>query len=175
VISDNIAGSPQLITLIGNGNLSQPDAAVGKSDNLKKMVGFGNTTNSVNQFISQKVSRGAKSGRKYYVAVKNIGSGADRFLVQGQEIFGGTGWTANYFLGAKPSESVDVSAAVGASTFSTSTLGPAQATSVATMLRVEIFADKTVAKGTTAIFTVTFSSASDPTKQDTIRITAVAK
>ena len=175
-IADNIAGSPQLVTLTGTGDLSQPDAAIGKNTKLKKMVGFGtNDTTGAGQELVQKVSRGARKGRRYFVAVKNIGSGYDRFLVQSQCVGSCAGFTVNYFIGAKPSESVDVTAAVGAATFGTGTMGPGAVTGDATMIRVEVFAAKTVSKGVTGAFTLTFSSASDPTKQDTVRITAIAK
>lgn len=176
-ISNNVSAAPQLLALIGSGALSQPDAAIGKNTKLKKMVGFGtNDTTGVGQELVQKVSRGAKKGKKYYVAVRNIGSGNDRFLVQSQCLGSCVGFTVNYFIGAKPSESVDVTAAVGAGTFGTSTMGPGAVTSDTTMIRVEVFADKVhVGKGTTGIFTLTFSSASDPTKQDTVRITTIAK
>jgi hypothetical protein len=178
VISNNAAGSPQLVSLIGSGSLSQPDAAIGKNTKLKKLAGFGiiNTT-GVKQEIKQNVRRGARHGPKYYVAVKNAGSGPDQFLVQSQQIAGGAGFVVNYFLGAKPSESMDVTAAVEAGTFATSTMGPGAVTGNATMIRVEVTVpDKTVvAKGTTATFTLTFTSASNPTEQDTVRITVVAK
>jgi hypothetical protein len=45
-----------------------------------------------------------------------------------------------------------------------------------TMIRAEVFADKTlVKKGTQATFTLTFTSVSDTAQQDTVRITALAK
>jgi hypothetical protein len=177
-ISNNAAGSPQLVSLIGSGSLSQPDAAIGKSTKLKKMAGFGtNNTTGVKQEIKQNVRRRARHGPKYYVAVKNVGSGSDRFTLQGQQIAGGPGFAINYFLGAKTSESVDVTAAVDAGTFATTTMASGAVTGDATMIRVEVTVpDKTVVfKGTTATFTLTFTSAGDPSKQDTVRITAVAK
>jgi hypothetical protein len=183
-ITNNTFGSPQLVTLSGNGALSQPDSAIGKNTNLKKMVGFGviNTT-GIGQEIIQNVHREAptaigdgKGGVTFYVAVKNIGTGSDQFLVQGQQVTGGQGFTADYSLGAKPSESVDVTAAVEAGTFATATMEAGAVTGDATMIRVVIYANKTiVAKGTTATFTLTFTSASDSTRQDTVRATVVAK
>ncbi len=186
-ITDNISGGPQLIALTGNGALSQPDAAIDKNTNLKKMVGFGviNTT-GIGQEIIQNLHREAtnaiakaiednKGGVSFYVAVKNVGTGSDQFLVQGQQISGGQGFTANYFLGGIRSESVPVTAAIEAGTFATSTMEAGAVTGDATMIRVVIYADKTVAKGTTATFTLTFTSASDATKQDAVRATVVAK
>ena len=182
-ISNN-AGSPQLVTLSGAGALSQPDAAIGKNATLKKMAGFGiiNTT-GIGQEISQNLHlekptaiQDGKGGVSFYVAMKNVGAGPDQFLVQGQQIDGGLGFTANYFLGSKPSESVDVTAGVVAGTFATATMAAGSVTGDSSMIRVVIYADKTiVAKGTTATFTLTFTSVNDSTKQDTVRATVVAK
>ena len=177
VITDNVAGSPQLIALVGSGNLSQPDASIAKNTNVKKLIGRGIiNTSGIGQELIQKVRRGARHGVKFYIAVQNVGTASDRFLVQAQQIAGGTGWTATYFLGAKPKDSVDVTAAVESGAFSTSTLAPNAITSDTTMLRVEVTADKiNVFKGTTATFTLTFSSAADPTRQDTVRVTVTAR
>ncbi len=182
-ISNN-AGSPQLVTLSGMGAMSQPDAAIGKNTTLKKMVGFGiiNTT-GIRQEISQNVHLekpkaidNGKGGVSFYVALKNIGAEPDQFLVEGQQIDGGSGFTANYFLGSKPSDSIEVTAAVVAGTFATTTMEAGAVTGDSTMIRVVIQADKTiVAKGTTATFTLTFTSVSDSTKKDTVRATVVAK
>jgi hypothetical protein len=185
-ISDNAPGSPQLVTVSGTGAQSKPDAAIGKTTKLKKMVGFGiiNTTGN-GQGISQNVHlqkpaviAEGKHGVSYYIAVENAGTSPDQFTVQGQQTFGGNGFTIKYFLGTstKPSDSVDVTAAVAAGTFATSTMEAGGVTDDTTMLRAVVFADKTiVAKGTTAIFTVTFTSANDPTRQDTVQIAAVAR
>jgi hypothetical protein len=172
---DNSSGSPHLLPLVGSGALSQPDAAIGKTTNLKRMVGAGviNTT-GIGQEVAQTVRRGAKQPVKFYVSVKNVGSAADRFLVRGDGSSGG--FTVNYFLGAKPVDSVDVSSIVESSTFATSTMEAGAFTGDATMIRIQVLADKNiVAKGTTKTFTLTFSSASDPSKQDTVRATVTAK
>lgn len=183
-IAGNFAGSPQSIALSGSGALSQPDAAIGKTDKLKKMVGFGTiNTTGIGQEISQNVHRqktaavaDGKGGVKYYVAVQNVGSGSDQFTVQSTQISGGQGWTVNYLLGANPKDSVDITAGVNAGTYATGSLAPGAVTSDSTMILVEVFADKTVVtKGTTAIFTLTFTSVNDPSAQDTVRITAVGK
>jgi hypothetical protein len=185
ITSSNNVPAPQLVTLSGTGALSQPDAAIGKTTKLKKMVGFNVITNvaSAAEGISQNVHRetpkaieDGKGGVKFYVAVKNKGTGSDQFFVQGQQISGGQGFTANYFLGAKPSESVDVTTAVEAGTFATATMEAGAVTGDATMIRVVIYADKTIVeKGTTATFTLTFTSAGDSTKQDTVTAAVVAK
>ena len=183
---DNIPGSPQLISLTGSGNLSQPDAAVGKNTKLKKMVGFGTTNvTGVGQELIQKTSRRKivagkplPRGVRFYIAVKNIGTASDHFLVQADTNSppSNPGFTVTYFLGAKPSDSIDVSAAVQAGTFSTSTLATGAVTGDATMLRVEVLADKAIVPPKDTItFPVTFTSAGDPTKQDVVRVTVFAK
>jgi hypothetical protein len=172
---DNSSGSPHLVALVGSGALSQPDARIGKTINTNTMVGAGiiNTT-GIGQEVVQKVVRGAKQPVKFYVAVQNVGSGADQFLVRGDGSSGG--FTVRYFLGAKPVDSIDVSSAVVSATFATSTMAPGAFTGDATMVRVEVLADKNiVAKGTTKTFTLTFSSTNDPTRQDTVRATVTAK
>jgi hypothetical protein len=185
LVSDNVFGSPQTVSLFGAGSLNLPDAAISKSCcNLKKFVGFGviNTT-GIGQEIVQNVHREApnviaegKHGVAYYVAVKNDGSTPDQFTVHGGQIGGGSGWTVKFYLGAKPSESVDVTTGVLAGTFATSSMEAGAVTDESTMIRAEVFADKTlVVKGTKATFTLTFSSVNDPAAQDAVRITAVAK
>ena len=174
---DNSSGSPHLLPLVGSGALSQPDASIGKTPNQKKMVGAGviNTT-GIGQEVVQTVRRGAKVPVRFYVSVENIGSGTDQFLVQGDGSSGG--FTVSYFLGANPNpaDSVNVSSAVTAGSFATSTMAPEAVTGDTTMIRVEVLADKNiVAKGTTKTFTITFTSASDPTKQDAVRATVTAK
>ena len=170
-IMNNISGSPQLLSLVGNGSLSQPDAAVGKTPNVRRMVGAGiiNTTGA-GQEVQQFIRRGARRGLRFYVTLRNVGSAPDRFTVQGDG--NDTGFTVNYYLGSVVKDSLDVSSAVESGVFSSSTLAAGAITSTATMLRVEVFADKTlVGKGVTKTFKLTFSSAGDPTKVDVVKIT----
>jgi hypothetical protein len=188
IISSNNTPSPQQVSLSGMGALSQPDAAISKSySNLKKFVGFGiiNTTGA-GQDIVQTVHREAatviaegKHGVAYYIAVKNDGSGPDQFTVQSVQSSGGSGWTVNYYLGVKPSESVDITAAVQAGTFATSTMEAGAVTGDSTMIRAEVFADKAIVlkqkPPIEAIFTVTFTSVNDPTRQDAVQIAGEAK
>jgi hypothetical protein len=176
-ITNNAADSPKLITLVGSGNVSQPDASIAKNTNVKRLIGRGIVnTSGIGQELILKVRRGARHGPKFYIAVQNIGTAKDRFLVQALQITGGAGFTPSYFLGARTRDSVDVTAAVEAGTFSTSTLAPNAITGDTSMIRVEVLADKIqVFKGTTATFTLTFSSAGDPTKQDTVRVTVIAR
>jgi hypothetical protein len=174
-ILDNASGSPQLLPLTGNGSLSRPDAAIGKTTNMKRMVGNGiiNTTGA-GQEVVQNIHRGAKKGLRFYVAVTNVGSAPDRFTVQGDG--NDTGFTVTYYLGAIPNDSVEVSSAVESGVFSTSTLAAGATTSDSTMIRVEVFADKTlVSKGVTKTFNLTFTSVGDPTKVDVVKATVITR
>jgi hypothetical protein len=139
------------------------------------MVGKGiiNTTGA-GQEISQNIHRGAKKGLRFYVTVTNVGSAPDRFTVQGDG--NDTGFTVTYYLGAIPNDSVEVSSAVESGVFSTSTLAAGATTSDSTMIRVEVFADKTlVSKGVTKTFNLTFTSVGDPTKVDVVKATVIAR
>jgi hypothetical protein len=170
-LEDNASGSPQLLPLTGNGGLSQPDAAIGRTPNVRRMVGAGieNTTGD-RQEIKQFIRRGARRPLRFYVTLRNIGSAPDRFTVQGDG--NDTGFTVHYYLGSVVKDSLDVSSAVESGVFSSSTLAAGAITSTATMIRVEIFADKAlVERGVTKTFKLTFSSAGDPTKVDVVKIT----
>jgi hypothetical protein len=172
---DNVPGGPTVLALTGNASLSQPDAAIGKTTKAKKMLGNGivNTTGAGQEFI-QKIRRGAKKGLAFYVTLRNIGSSPDRFTVQGDGDV--TGFTVNYFLGASPKDSTDITTAVESGVFSSSTLAPAAITSDSTVIRIEVFADKTlVQKGVSNTFRLTFTSVSDPTKVDVVKATVTAK
>ncbi len=139
------------------------------------MVGRGviNTTGAA-QEVEQKIRAGAKQPLRFYVVVQNIGTSPDNFNVQGNA--GSAGFTVHYFLGAIPKESTDVTADVESGAFSTSTLAPGASTSVPTMIRVEVLADKTVVgKGNTQTFKLTFTSANDPTKVDAVNATVMVK
>ena len=79
-------------------------------------------------------------------------------------------------MGAIPNDSVEVSSAVESGVFSTSTLAAGATTSDSTMIRVEVFADKTlVSKGVTKTFNLTFTSVGDPTKVDVVKATVIAR
>ncbi len=175
VFVDNVSGGPQLLPLTGNGGLSQPDAAIGKNTNAKKMVGNGIINASgAGQEIQQSIRPGAKKAVRFFVTLRNVGSAPDRFTVQG--VGNVTGFTVKYFLGAIPNDSKEVTSAVESGVFSSDTLAPSATTGDATMIRVEVFADKTlVGKGTAATFTLTFTSVSDPTKVDVVKATVIAK
>ena len=89
---------------------------------------------------------------------------------------GSGGFTVTYRLGAKPADSVDITAAVVAGGFSTATLAAGAVTGDATMIRVEVLADKAlVSPKTTKTFKLTFASPGDPTKQDAVLVTVFAR
>lgn len=178
-ITNTASGSPHLVSLTGSGSLSQPDAAIGKTVKLKKMVGSGvtNSTGVAQEFI-QKIKRvdfaklkSTKRGLRFFVTLKNIGTSADRFNVQGDG--DSAGFRVKYFLGA--TDLTDITAGVEAGSFASTTLAPGAVTDDSSLIRIEVFADKTVPKGTTKTFTVTFTSGSDPTKVDVVKATVIAK
>jgi Subtilase family/Abnormal spindle-like microcephaly-assoc'd, ASPM-SPD-2-Hydin len=170
-IWDNISGSPQLLPLTGNGGLSQPDAAIGRTVNVKRMVGAGiENSTGAGQEVLQPIHRGARRPVRFYVALENVGASPDSFTVRGDG--NSTGFTVNYYLGAIVKDSTNVSSAVESGVFSTSTLAPSAFTGDSTMMRVEVFADKTlVGKGVTKTFNIRFASASDPSKVDVVKAT----
>jgi hypothetical protein len=178
-ITNTASGSPHLVSLTGSGSLSQPDAAIGKTVKLKKMVGSGvtNSTGVAQEFI-QKIKRvdfaklkSTKRGLRFFVTLKNIGTSADRFNVQGDG--DSAGFRVKYFLGA--TDLTDITAGVEAGSFASTTLAPGAVTDDSSLIRIEVFADKAVPKGTTKTFTVTFTSGSDPTKVDVVKATVIAK
>jgi hypothetical protein len=168
---DNVSANPQLLSLTGNADLSQPDAAIGKTMKLKKMLGAGivNSTGA-GQEVQQPIHRGVHKPVRFYIALENIGASPDAFTVLGDG--NSTGFTVNYYLGAIINDSTNVTAAVQSGVFSSSTLAPGAFTGDATMMRVEVFADKNlVGKGVTKTFNIRFASASDPSKIDVVKAT----
>ena len=170
-IADNAAGSPHLVALVGNGTGSQPDLAISLTPNfnLKKLLGYGvlTPTNSITkQTLAVTAGRGSK--HVFYVPIWNAGNNTDAFLIRGDGGVAGT-YTVNYFLGAIPRESVNITSAVTAGTFSTGTLGPGAFTGVATMLRVEITIDKHAPKDKSAV-TITGTSSTNIMKTDAVRV-----
>jgi hypothetical protein len=171
-ITNDALGSPHRVTLTGVGSQSQPDVAIGKNTNLKKMKGFGIFSSVGEQEeVAQKVKRGSQRGATFFVAVKNAGSSADQFEVTGDGSAGG--FTVNYSLGADGT--ADISGAVTNGTFATSTLAAQAVTGDATMIRVDVTADAGITKGTRRTFTLLFTSVSDPAKKDAVRATVTAK
>jgi len=77
------------------------------------------------------------------------------------------GFTVKYFLGA--TGTTDITPTVEAGIHASSTLAPGAITGNDTMIRIEIFADKAVPKGTPNTFALKFTSVSDPTKVDVVK------
>jgi len=171
-ITDNAAGSPHLVSLTGTGSIGQPDARIGKTRNLKTMRGGGvlNST-GVGQRIVRNLQRGGNHAAKFFIAVKNKGTSPDQFTVEGTG--SSAGFTVRYFLGA--AAPVDITSAVEAGTHASGTLAPTAVTSDATMIRVQISADKNVPRGTAKQFTIKFTSVADPTKVDVVIAKVIVK
>jgi hypothetical protein len=174
-ISNNASGSPHLVSLTGSGSESKPDAAIGKTTKAKKMIGAGvfSSTGVGEEFV-QRAKKfnfakplGTKHGQKFFVTLKNAGSSADRFMVEGDG--DSAGFRVKYFLGA--TDTTDITAAVEAGTFSSSTMAPGAITDNTSLIRIEVFADKAVPKRTVKTFLLKFTSVSDPTKIDVVKAT----
>jgi hypothetical protein len=172
---DNVSGSPQLLSLTGNGGLSQPDAAIGRTVNVRRMVGAGiENSTGASQEVQQFIRRGVRRPVRFYVSLRNVGSSPDHFTIQGDG--NDTGFTVNYYLGSAVRDSLDVSSAVESGVFSSSTLAPTAITGDATMIRIEVFADKNlVGRGVPKTFKLMFTSASDPSKVDVVKATVVTR
>ena len=82
MISDNVTGSPQTIALTGNSVTALPDAMLGTSTNLKKFIGKGvlDPTGS-SQTLYTTIGRRKK--KAFYIAIQNLGSQPDSFVVSG--------------------------------------------------------------------------------------------
>ena len=170
----NDVGSPEPVSLTGTGSLifSQPDAAIGKTVNYKKMVGL-NIFDSLgtNERTVRQIHPGQKC--KFFVAVKNAGSDPDQFKIDADP--SPSGFTVKYFLGAKPAFSTEVSDAATNATLATATMAAGAHTGDATMMRVVVKADKHVPRGTVATFVIRFTSATDPTKVDAVQAVVLTK
>jgi hypothetical protein len=181
-ITNTASGSPHLVSLTGSGSIAsfgKPDAAIGKTTKEKKMIGNGviSSTGVGEEFV-QKIKRvdftklkPTKRGLRFFVTVKNIGTSADQFMVQGDG--DSAGFRVKYFLGA--TDTTDITAGVEAGSFASTTLAAGAITGNTSLIRIEVFADKAVPKGTVKTFTVQFTSVSDPTKIDVVKATVIAK
>ena len=170
-ITDSAAGSPHLVTLTGTGTGSQPDLAISptRTWNLKKLIGY-NVLTPPSPISKETLTINGGRGKKlvFYLPIWNAGNNTDSFLIRGDSDVAGT-YTVKYFLGAFPKESLDITSAVTAGTFSTTALGPGAFTGDATMLRVEITVDKHAPKGTSLV-TVTGTSIVNLLKADAVRV-----
>ncbi len=171
-ITNTAAGSPRLVTLRGGGDQSQPDGLGGRYSDTSRMIGF-NIVNldATNQTTFVRVRRG-RGVYKLYIAAHNAGTLAERTFIQGD---GGTnGWVVRYFLGAFDDD-VEVTEAVTNGTYATSTLATNALQGDATMLRMEVFPRVTLPRGATTNLFVTFTSEIDPSKQDRIGFSFLAR
>jgi hypothetical protein len=159
---------------------AQPDGLIGKRARLRfnrkgLAVGFlgqdiFNTT-AAGQSFTNMVRRGARAGKKNFIAIQNVGTAPDAFLIQGDSSAGG--YTIRYYLGN--STDIEVTDLVTGGGFEAGRLAPSAATGDATFLRVDLFADTTVPVGETNSFLITISSVNDPSKQDAVQTTVITR
>jgi hypothetical protein len=173
-ITDNTSDSPRTIALSGAGAGTQPNLLINKNLNIKKFLGNG-VFSPPSPVAAKTLSLKGKRGKKlvFYVAFQNRGNGPDSFMVQGNGGAPGI-FTVQYFLGAYPSESTNVTSAVVGGSFSTATLAPGALTSDATMMRVEITASRAAPPGVIPVV-ITGTSSANPAKADSVRALITAK
>ena len=175
IIRDNdIATSPQSISLVGTCVNNQPNASISSKLTAKSFVGLGtNNTTGVGQECKQNVTHGKTC--VFYVLCQNAGSSSDRYTVLGGG--DGAGYTVQYFLGpaVRGDPGVDITRAVENGQYLMTALGAGASTSTSSMLRIVVTADKTATKGTTSSLLITFTSGVDATKSDTVKATFTIK
>ena len=167
-IPDNASGSPQAVALSGTAFGSQPDVMISKNRNMKKAIGSGVINNTgANQTLSISIGRNKK--KVFYIAFKNAGTIMDAFPVSGGGNVPGQ-LTVNYYVGAKDYNGIvnEVTAAVLANTYSTSSLAPGAITGDATLLRLQVTIDPNATRGTVYNIPVTARSSLNAAKQDTV-------
>lgn len=173
-VSDNGAGSPHTVAVTGNVSASQPDLRVAIKNKDKTFKGVDLLTPPTaitNQAVVVKAKRG--KARLFYVTVQNHGVYADSFFLQGADDLPGA-YTVKYFLGAK--KGLDITEAVKAGTFRTSTMAPGALTGQSTRIRVEVTTDVAAVAGSYPVI-VTAWSASDASKSliDSVQGTLLLK
>ena len=169
-ISGNTDSGVSTVSLTGTGLKVQPDLLISTKVKSKTFIGnqiYGTT--GASEATTDTVKRGKKG--VFYLAVQNDGSVADSFRIQGAG--DSTGFTVKYYYGAKGD--LDITDAVVAGTFSTSTLNAGHVTGDATMIRVEVVVDKTVAKGARRNVLVSGYSNTDGSKVDAVQAVVVVK
>lgn len=176
VISNNSPNNPLIVSLTGTGAGSQPDVSISKSLNLKQFVGR-NILSPTNALSKQTVilTGGRGSKHVFYVMFQNLGNNPAYFDLGVVESFSSTNTTARYFLGAKPSESTEVTSMVESQTLTTATLEPGAYTSDPTMLRVEIDIGKKAPKGTNSVVITATTVSEVPTRSDQVQAVVVVK
>ncbi len=179
-ITNDAAGSPHLITLIGNALSSQPDNLIGRYNRLRftragKAVGFIGqniiNTDATGQTLINRLRRGSRLPMRNYVALRNTGTTPDAFVIQGPG--DSNGFQVRYYLGA--TTEVEITDEVTNGGFEAGRLAPAALTGDATFMRVDLFATTNAVRGTTNLFLITATSVNDPTKQDAVQATAIAR
>jgi hypothetical protein len=169
---DDAATSPQNVTLSGQGAVAAPDALISRTRKPSTFIGGGIiSTNGDSETIAVKAGRGSK--KVFFVRILNAGGVPDSFLVHGGDDVV-QGYTVRYFLGAVPRESLDITAAVKAGTFATTTMAGGATTGDATLIRVEMKVSKQAFSGFLSnLITVTSTTVSN--KIDAVKATAVVR
>jgi len=172
-VDNDTSGSPHTVALSGIGSGSQADGLISRKRKSKKARDFvGNdiyNTDGAGQEVVQKGKRGKV--KRFYVTVQNDGNVTDAFRVLGSEDLPGA-YTVRYFLGGKGG--MDITAAVKAGTFMTSSLAVGATTSDTTLIRVEVTADVAGSAGARSVL-VTFTSTGNDTKLDAVKATITVK
>ena len=171
-ITNDASGSPHQVTLIGNGTGNQPDALISNRRRDSSFIG----NNVYNDDGSQQtVGANARRGRRrvFYVRIQNDGNATDTFHVRGTgDIVQGS--SVRYFLGAMRRGALDITDAVKAGTYTTASMAGGATTGDATLIRVEITADKLAFSGFYET-TVTVTSTTNTARSDTVKATVVVK
>ncbi|HVM59325.1 MAG TPA: choice-of-anchor D domain-containing protein [Verrucomicrobiae bacterium] len=167
MVFDNVAGSPQAISLSGNSVSALPDALIGTSTSVKKLVGNGVLDpTGASQTIYTTINNGKK--KVFYVAIQNLGSASDSFVVTG----GGSTpqFTVSYYLGTAKN-ATNITDAVVAGTYTTPSMAAGAMTAKNAMIRVQIQAND-VPTSTSYDIPVTVSSVSVPSLSDRVIVSA---
>jgi hypothetical protein len=106
-----------------------------------------------------------------YVVLRNTGSTADAFVIQGPG--DSNGFQIRYYLGT--TTDVEITDEVTNGGFEAGRLAPAALTGDATFMRVDLYATTNAVRGTTNSFLITTTSVADPAKQDAVQATVIAR
>lgn len=173
LITNTAAGSPHTVALSGLGAGSQPDGLVSRSRKPTKFIGNGLLTPPDDVALQTVTQRGGRGRvRKFYIRIQNDGNNVDSFKVLGSGDVPGV-LTVKYFLGAFGD--FDITAAVKAGTFTTSSMAAGAETGDATLIRAEITVDAAAPAGSTNSVVVTTSSSANAAKTDTVRAQVVIR
>ncbi len=179
-ITNNASGSPHLVTLSGNALSSQPDGLIGRYNRLRfnrqgKAIGFIGqdilNLDAAGQTLTNRLRRGSRLPMRNYVVLRNTGSTADAFVIQGPG--DSNGFQIRYYLGT--TTDVEITDEVTNGGFEAGRLAPAALTGDATFMRVDLYATTNAVRGTTNSFLITTTSVADPAKQDAVQATVIAR